>query len=89
MSSLFPMVFIKMAVTILVLAVAAAPALAKTKKRAKAAKADHVQSYSDRTVPSNDPYSIVQNGKVLGRDPDQGIRFQIWREGDPANFGPD
>jgi hypothetical protein len=54
-------------------ALAASPALAKT-------------SHSGSSAVAADPYTVIVNGEVLGRDPDPNIRFQLIRDsGLPAD----
>jgi hypothetical protein len=55
-------------------ALAASPTLAKTHHSGSSAG------------PAVDPYTVIVNGEVVGRDPDPNIRFQLMRDtGLPAD----
>jgi hypothetical protein len=70
---------------IFALIAAGTPALAKDGKKSNPAVQSSVPVYSDGTLKTNDPYAVVQNYKIIGRDPDPRVRAQIWRLGDPNN----
>jgi len=55
--------------TVALAALAASPAFAATKH------AKTLASYA-----AADPYTVVVDGQVVGRDPDPGIRFELMRE---------
>ena len=50
--------------------------------------------YTDGSAPATHPHDVVFGGRVVGRDPDPNIRFQLWREapyatGDGGDAGAD
>jgi opacity protein-like surface antigen len=62
-------------------ALAASPALAATHHRAiRSDSANGAYAY----VPQSN--TVVDNGTVIGADPDPSIRLQLLRQGDPANW---
>jgi opacity protein-like surface antigen len=62
-------------------ALAASPVLAATHHRAmRSDSANGAYAY----VPQSD--AVVDNGKVIGADPDPSIRLQLQREGDHTNL---
>ncbi len=63
-------------------ALAASPALAATQHRAM--RNDSANSAYDYVAPNAD--TIVDDGKVIGADPDSSIRTQLPREGDHTEF---
>jgi hypothetical protein len=41
--------------------------------------------YSDGSIATTDPENVIVEGKVVGRDPDPNIRFQLFRDPHPEN----
>ena len=45
--------------------------------------------YSDSSIATASPNSVVFNGSIIGADPDPNIRFQLWREAPFLEGGPE
>jgi len=45
--------------------------------------------YSDGSIATADPDNVIADGKVVGRDPDPNIRFQLYRDPQPENVNGD
>lgn len=41
--------------------------------------------YNDGSLAIANPYDVVIDGTIVGRDPDPNIRFQLYRDGSPGN----
>lgn len=68
-------------------ALAASPTFAASAHRAHASFPANGMTASDSMAFAvADPYTVVEAGKYLGRDPDANVRLDLRREGDPANL---
>jgi hypothetical protein len=78
----------KKLVTVLVLAtLAATPAVAK-KRSTISPQAAAAQAYVpvDQNYPMVDKYTVIVNGRIVGRDPDPNVRLMLTR--DPVADAP-
>lgn len=79
----------KTLVTALVLAaLAATPAFAAKKRHTISPQAAAAQAYApdEQSYPAADKYTVVVNGRVVGRDPDPNVRLMLIR--DPLTDAP-
>ena len=73
----------KTLVTALVLAtLVATPALAAKKRPKIAPLAAATQAYAsdEQSYPAADMYTVIVNGRIIGRDPDPNVRLMLLRD---------